>query len=146
MNKYIFDFEQLPTSLAYAFDEPDDKISVINKLVNQCISEHAPMKRPKFTRSLAPWMNDPKIFKAKNVLDNLWTKPRNFSHSHLTVCQNYQNARNHYKKQLLRKKLLSCGSHQVLVTQKKCGRQITIYLIYQKNVSISILRALINIL
>ena len=38
MNKYILDLKQLPTSLIYAFDEPDDKISVLNKLVNKCIS------------------------------------------------------------------------------------------------------------
>ena len=43
MSKYILHFEQLPTSLVYAFDEPDDKISVRKKLVNQCISEHAPL-------------------------------------------------------------------------------------------------------
>ena len=42
MSKFISDFKQLPTSLVYAFDEPDDKISV-RKLVNQCISEHAPI-------------------------------------------------------------------------------------------------------
>ena len=43
MNKYILDFKQLPTSLVYAFDEPDGKVSVLNKLVNQCTSEHAPI-------------------------------------------------------------------------------------------------------
>ena len=50
MNKYILDFKQLPTSLVYAFEKPDDKISVLNKLVNQCMSEHAFVKRTKFTR------------------------------------------------------------------------------------------------
>ena len=45
INKYILDFKQPPTSLVYAFDEPDDKISVLSKLVNQCISEHASIKR-----------------------------------------------------------------------------------------------------
>ena len=108
MNKCILDFKQLPTSLVYAFDEPDDKISVLNKLVNQCISEHAPIKRTKFTRPPAPWLKDPEISKAKNVLDNLRTKSRDLNHSDLTVCQNYQTARNCYKKQLDRKKLLSC--------------------------------------
>ena len=45
MNKYILNFKQLPTSLVFAFDMPDDKILVLNKLVNQCISEHGPIKR-----------------------------------------------------------------------------------------------------
>ena len=71
MSKYTSDFKQLPTSLVYAFDEPDDKISVLNKLVNQYLSEHAPMKQTKFTRPLAPWMKDPEISSAKNFLDNL---------------------------------------------------------------------------
>ena len=55
MNDNILGFKQLPTSLVYAFNEPDDKISVLNKLVNQFISEHAPIKRAKFTRRPAPW-------------------------------------------------------------------------------------------
>ena len=51
--------KQLPTSLVYACDEPDGKISALDKLVNQCISEHAPIKRTKFTHPPAPWMKDP---------------------------------------------------------------------------------------
>ena len=85
MNKYILDFKQLPTSLVYAFDEPDDRISVLNKLGNQCISEHGPIKPTKFTRPPAPWLKDPEVFKAKNVLDNLRTKSRDLNHSNLTV-------------------------------------------------------------
>ena len=54
MSKDILDFRQLPTSLVYVFDEPDDKIWVLNKLVNQRISEYTPMKRTKFTRPAAP--------------------------------------------------------------------------------------------
>ena len=70
------------------------------ELVNQCISEHAPIKQTKFTCPPAPWMKDPEISKAKNVLDNLRTKSYYLNHSDLTVCQNYQSARNRYKKQL----------------------------------------------
>ena len=54
MNKYILNFKQLPTSLVFAFDMRDDKILVLNKLVNQCISEHGPVKRTKFTRPYQP--------------------------------------------------------------------------------------------
>ena len=67
-------------------------------------SEHAPIKQTKFTRPLAPWLKDPEISKAKNVLDNLQNKSRNLSHSDLTVCQNYQTARNCYKKTIRSKK------------------------------------------
>ena len=89
-------------------------------------SEHAPIKQTKFTRPLAPWLKDPEISKAKNVLDNLQNKSRNLSYSNLTVCQNYQTARNCYKKQLDRKKLPSCGGRQVFKTQTKYGRQFTV--------------------
>ena len=88
MSKYILPFKQLPTSLVYAFDEPDDKILVLKNLVNQCISEHPPIKRTKFTRPPAPWLKDPEISKAKNVLDNLRTKSLDLNHSDLTVCYN----------------------------------------------------------
>ena len=57
MNKYILDFKQLPTSLVYAFDVLGDKISVLNKLVNQCISKHAHIKQTKFTCPPAPWLS-----------------------------------------------------------------------------------------
>ena len=109
MSKYTSDFKQLPTSLVYAFDEPDDKISVLNKLVNQYLSEHAPMKQTKFTRPLAPWMKDQEISSAKNFLDNLRTKSRGLNHSDQTAPRTtkvQEIARK--KKQLHGKKLLSC--------------------------------------
>ena len=68
MNDNILGFKQLPTSLVYAFDEPDDKISVLNKLVNQFISEHAPIKRAKFTRRPAPWWKIQKSLRLKMSL------------------------------------------------------------------------------
>ena len=85
MGKYTSYYKQLPTSLVYAFDEPDDKITVLNKLVNQYISEHALMKQTKFTRPLALWMKDPEISSAKNFLDNLRTKSRDLNHSDQTA-------------------------------------------------------------
>ena len=84
--------------------------------------------------------------KANKVLDSLRTKSRDLNHPELTPCQNYQTARNHYKKQLDQKKLLSCGRHEVLKTQKKYGKQLTIYSIHQNNISIKILKALMSIL
>ena len=146
MNKYILQFKQLPTSLAYAFDEPDDKISVLNKLVNQCISEHAPMKRTKFTRPPAPWMKDPEIFKAKNVLDNLRTKSRDLNHSELTIRQNYQSARNRYKKTITSKKVSFLRKALSSHNPKEAWERVHRILDPPKNVSIKILKALINIL
>ena len=98
MNKYILDFKQLPTNIVYAFDKPDDKILVLSKLLNQCISKHAPIKRTKFTRPPVPWMKHPEISKAKNVLDNLRIKSRDLNRSDLTFRQNYQTEKNLYQK------------------------------------------------
>ena len=86
MNKYILDFKQLPTSLVHAFDETEHKISVLSKLVNQYLFEHAPIKRTKFTRPPVRWLKDLKISKAKNVLDNVQTKSRDLNHSDQTIC------------------------------------------------------------
>ena len=58
--------------------------------MHQCISENAPIKQTKFTGPPAPWLKDPEISKAKNVLDNLRTKSRDLNQSNLTVRQNYQ--------------------------------------------------------
>ena len=65
------DFKQLPTSLVYAFDDPDDRISVLNKLVHQCISGHTPTKRRKYTRPSGSWLKDLEISQVENVRDNL---------------------------------------------------------------------------
>ena len=105
--------------------------------MNQFISDHAPIKRTKFTPPPAPWLKDPEISQAKNVLDNLQTKSRDLNHSDLTVRQNYQTARYRYKKQLDRKKAsflqkaLSSQNpkevcetvHRILDPPKKCINQ-----------------------
>ena len=105
--------------------------------MNQCISEHAPIKRTKFTRPPATWLKDPEISKAKNVLDNLRTKSHDLNHSNLTVRQNYQTAGNRYKKTIkskkasfLRKALSSRNPkevretvHRILDPPKKCINQ-----------------------
>ena len=72
--------------------------------MSQCISDHALIKRTKFTRPPAPWLKDPEISKAKDVLNNLRTKSCDLNNSDLTVRQNYQTARNRYKKTIRSKK------------------------------------------
>ena len=60
MNNYISDFKKLPTNLVYAFDEPDDQIDLLNNLIIQGISDHAPTKKVKFTHPPVLWMKDQK--------------------------------------------------------------------------------------
>ena len=43
--------------LAYAFNDPNDMISVFNELISDHINEHASLKSIRATRPTAPWMN-----------------------------------------------------------------------------------------
>ena len=43
--------------LAYAFNDPNDMISVFNELISDHINEHASLKSIRVTRPTAPWMN-----------------------------------------------------------------------------------------
>jgi len=48
INSYIADFSQLPLNLIYSFDDPNDQLSIFNKITTDCISRHAPIKKVKF--------------------------------------------------------------------------------------------------
>ena len=114
VNNYISDFKLLPTNLVYAFDELDDQIDVLNNLINQNTSDHAPTKKVKFTRPPVPRMKDPEIVIAKNNLENLRNTLRDWNHTESSARQSYQAARNNYKKNIRSKKLLSYEKHLVL--------------------------------
>ena len=58
-NQYVNDFSKLPLSLVYGFEEPEDEISILNKLFSDCLESHDPTSRVKLTRPIAPWMKDP---------------------------------------------------------------------------------------
>ena len=123
MNNYILSFKKLPNNLVYAFDEPDDQIDVLNNLINQCISDHAPTKKVKFTRPPAPWMKDPEITSARNHLENLQNTFDDSNHTEPSALQSYKAARNNYKKPYDSKKLLSYEKYLVPKIQKKYGKR-----------------------
>ena len=68
MENYVTDFQQLPLNLAYSFDDPDDQVAMLNKLITDCINIHAPLKRVKLTRPIAPWMHDLKSIELQKEL------------------------------------------------------------------------------
>ena len=90
MNSYTSDFQQLP------LDDPEDQVSIFNKLVVDCINTHAPLRKVKLTRPVVPWMNDPQNASLQKDLDTQRTVYHNhkFSSNHT----NYQNTRNKSKK------------------------------------------------
>ena len=63
LEKYVQDFNVLPTSLIYSFDDSNDQLDTLNKLILNVINEHAPLIKTKFTRPPAPWMKDFEINK-----------------------------------------------------------------------------------
>ena len=63
LEKYVQDFRALPISLVQSFDDPNDQLDTLNKLILSVINEHAPLMKTKFTRSPAYWMKDFEINK-----------------------------------------------------------------------------------
>ena len=49
LQKYIDDF---------SFDNPDDQLDILNKIILECTERHTLLKRTKFTRPPASWMKD----------------------------------------------------------------------------------------
>ena len=56
----------LPFSIVYSFDNPDDQLDILNKTILECIEHHAPLKRTKFTRPPPPWMKKLDIVALQN--------------------------------------------------------------------------------
>ena len=69
----INDFSQLPLSIVYSFGDSDDQVETLNKLIPACLSRHAPIKRIKFTRPLAPWMKTLDIINLQKKRNELRT-------------------------------------------------------------------------
>ena len=95
MNSYTSDFQQLPLNLVYSFDDPEDQASIFNKLIVECINTHAPLRKVKLTKPVAPWMNDPKITNFQKDLDTQHTIYHN--HKSCSNHANYRNTRNKLK-------------------------------------------------
>ena len=74
MNNFnLKDFSTLPFSTVYSFDNPDDQLAMLSKLILDCIDRHAPLKRTKLTRLPAPWMKQLDLLNYKNSATNIDT-------------------------------------------------------------------------
>ena len=84
--EYYTDFSTLPFSTVYSFDNPDDQLVMLNKLILNCTDCHAPLKRTKFTRPPAPWTNELDITELQKQRDKIYipvtqhTKQRKLYH------------------------------------------------------------------
>ena len=55
----------------YSSDDPDVQVETLNKLITDCLSRHAPIKRTKFTRPPAPWMKTLNIINLQKKINEL---------------------------------------------------------------------------
>ena len=92
MENYLTDFQQLPRNLVYSFDDPDDQVVMLNKLITNCINIHALLKRVKPTRPIAPLMHHQGIIELQKELASQRETYRN--HETLINHKNYENTRN----------------------------------------------------
>ena len=95
LENYLKEFSQLPLSTVYSFDDPDDQVETINKLITDCLSRHAPIKRTKFTRSPAPWMKRLDIVNLQKKRNELRTTARRMQTE--SDWELFRNARNELK-------------------------------------------------
>ena len=89
MNQYVNDFSKLSLSLICGFEEPEDQISILNKLFSDCLESHAPTRRVKLTRPIAPWMKDPTIVSDRQKLELSRIKTRDSKNpkEHQNTCK-----------------------------------------------------------
>ena len=80
--------------MVFVFNEPDDYVTILNKLVLDCIEEHVPIKRVRLTRPVARWMKDESIVNLKIQLEH---------HRHKASASKEDNVRENY--QVTRNKL-----------------------------------------
>ena len=97
MDTYLQDISQTPFSLVYSMDDPNDKLSIFNELVLNCVNNHAPLIRTRFTRPPAPWMRITEVIMKRNELNQL----RQVADVDKAI---YRKCRNDYKKVLRKSK------------------------------------------
>ena len=102
LETYINDFKTLPFANVYSFNETDDQLDTLNKLILSVIDKHAPLVKTKFTRPPASWMKDIKINNLQRKRDH-W---RHEAHKNPTDenWETYRESRKKIKKAIKEKK------------------------------------------
>jgi len=102
LTNFINDASTLPFSLVYTFDNADDQLDTLNKLLLSVIDNHAPLTKTKFTRPPAPWMKDIQISDLQRKRDKLRKK----AHETQTESdwKDYRDVRNLIKTEIKQKK------------------------------------------
>ena len=53
INDYVSYFKLFPTSIVFGFDDPNDQIAMLNKLVTDCIADFVPIKKIQIYMSIS---------------------------------------------------------------------------------------------
>ena len=65
---FVEECSNLPLSVVFGIDDPNEKLEIFTNLLLQCLNKHAPRKRVKVTRPPAPWlMNDEINYSHKEI-------------------------------------------------------------------------------
>ena len=94
-NDHINDVKLLPFNIVHAVEDPDEKISLFNDILLECMNRHAPLKRTKITPQPAPWMRDISIQQLKQKRDQ--ARYLAFQTNDVNDRQNYVSLRNEIK-------------------------------------------------
>ena len=113
MNDYVNDFSHLPFNIVYAVDDPNDQVSMLQHLISDCLSRHAPLKRIKFTRPTAPWMQEPSISNSKNTLEEARKTKFRDHKEYVDLRNNHKKLIRKAKSKFIRKSLSSSNPKEV---------------------------------
>ena len=100
--------------MIYSFDDPNDHLDTLNKLILNAINELAPLMKTKFTRPPPPWMKDFDINKLLKERDHR----RYEAHSKETP-ESWEKLR------AMRNKTKGLSIRETHVSTKKCFNQKT---------------------
>ena len=98
----VLHLDVLPFAAVYSFNDTDDQLDTLNKLILSIIDKHAPFLKTIFSRPSAPWIKDIKINKLQHEQD-YW---RHEVHKNPIdkKCATYRESRNKIKKAIKEKK------------------------------------------
>lgn len=75
-NAFTRDFAELPLSVIYSSDDPNEQLEILSKLSRECIDRHAPLKRTRVSRPPATWLKELNIKQLQRDCQLLRTRPR----------------------------------------------------------------------
>ena len=100
--EYYTDFSTLPFWTVCRFDNPDERLTMLNKVMLDYIDRHVSLKRTKFTRPPAPWMKQLDIIELQKQRDKFRFLPHSIPNKENWI--NFRNGRNKLKKKNKRQK------------------------------------------